>query len=209
MIATPEKKATRKKAIKTVKLVLGALWWVAVILLLLLMVNIITAKVRGNVPKIFGYSVMNIVSGSMEDEIPIGSYILIKEIRPEDVKEGDIICFYSSDPAIHGMPNTHRVVAPPLMTENGIEFVTRGDANLKEDSVTAKGDNLIGIYVKRMNSLTKFTDMLENGGMFILIVILLVCITTVMILTSVKNAFSTQAPREPTSHEKDEDKNET
>ena len=55
------------KWFRVVKAVLSAIWWAALILLAVLLVNIIGAKMRGEVPRVFGYSVMNIVSGSMDD----------------------------------------------------------------------------------------------------------------------------------------------
>ena len=162
----------REKRSLVIKKTLGALWWVLIIGLALLMFSIIGAKMRGEVPKVFGHSVMKIVSGSMETEIPEGSYILIKEIDPAEVREGDVITFFSSDYAIYGLPNTHRVVEPPIVTDGGIEFVTRGDANPTNDKVTARGDRLIGIYVRRLDGLTEFASALDGGGMMILMLVL-------------------------------------
>ena len=162
----------REKRSLVIKKTLGALWWVLLIGLAILMFSIIGAKMRGEVPKVFGHSVMKIVSGSMETEIPEGSYILIKEIDPAEVKEGDVITFFSSDYAIYGLPNTHRVVEPPIVTDGGIEFVTRGDANPTNDKVTASGDRLIGIFVRRLDGLTEFASALDGGGMMILMLVL-------------------------------------
>lgn len=162
-----EKKTKKKSALG---ITLSALWWSAVVLLILLLVNILGAKMTGNVPRVFGYSIMNIVSGSMEDEIPKGSYILIKKVEPEKVKRGDVICFYSTDPQIYGLPNTHRVVEEPINNNGSIEFVTRGDANPINDKETAKGENLIGVYVKRLDTLTAFSNALK-GNMMIFVII--------------------------------------
>lgn len=179
--------STRGTRIKrALKVCLSAAWWAAVALLALLLVNIIGAKLQGRVPSVLGYSVMNIVSGSMEEEIPTGSYILIKRVNPEDVREGDIICFYSTEPAIYGMPNTHRVVEPPIVTENGIEFVTRGDANIINDRDTAKGDRLIGVYVKRLGGVTSFAEALDGGAMIIIIIALQICIAVMVIMSAVR-----------------------
>jgi signal peptidase len=127
----------------------------------------------GKVPSVFGYSVLNIVSGSMEDEIPSGSYILIKKTDAGEIEKGDVICFYSTDPKIYGLPNTHRVVEEPIVTENGIEFVTKGDANPINDKQTAKGDRIVGVYVKRLDGLTAFSDSLGQGTLVIVIICLL------------------------------------
>ena len=167
-----ENKPKKKSALG---ITLSALWWSAVTVLVLLLVNILGAKMTGNVPSVFGYSVMNIVSGSMEDEIPKGSYILIKKIAPEDVECGDVICFYSTDPQIYGLPNTHRVVEEPINNNGSIEFVTRGDANPINDKETAKGENLIGVYVKRLDALTAFSDALKGNMMIFVIIGLQIC----------------------------------
>ena len=160
------------RAVKVTKKVLGALWWVVLVLLAALMFNIISAKMQGKVPRVFGHSVVNIITGSMEDTIPEGSYVLLKTVSPEEVKKGDIICFYSSDPAISGIPNTHRVVEEPIVTETGIEFVTKGDANAASDKYTAKGDNLIGRYVTTLDLLGRFASALDRGGMTVIILVL-------------------------------------
>ena len=162
----------REKRAQIIKKTLGILWWVVLISLALLMFSIIGAKFRGEVPMIFGHSVMRIVSGSMETDIPEGTYILIKKVDPSEVEKNDVITFYSSDYAIYGLPNTHRVVEPPIIGDNGIEFVTRGDANPANDKVTAKGDDLIGRYVKNLDGLTAFASALEGGGMMILMFVL-------------------------------------
>ena len=88
----------KKKILSAVKISLGVIWWLFVSLLVIILINIFSAKMSGRVPSVFGYSVMNIVSGSMEDEIPKDSYILIKRIDPAEVKKDDIICFYSIIP---------------------------------------------------------------------------------------------------------------
>ena len=182
-----EKKTKKKSALG---ITLSALWWSAVVLLALLLVNILGAKMTGNVPSVFGYSIMNIVSGSMEDEIPKGSYILIKKIDPEDVKREDVICFYSTDPQIYGLPNTHRVVEEPINNNGSIEFVTRGDANPINDQETAKGENLIGVYVKRLDTLTAFSNALKGNMMIFVIITLQICMFGMALFAVVSIKFN-------------------
>ena len=170
-----------KKTVKAIKRTVSAVWWIVLVLLVVLLVNIFGAKLTGNVPRVFGYSVMNIVSGSMEEEIPKGSYILIKKVSPEEIEKDDIICFYSTDPKIYGMPNTHRVVQEPIVTDSGIEFITKGDANPINDTETAKGDRLIGVYVKNLDGLTAFANALSGNILIIVILCLQICIITMAV----------------------------
>jgi signal peptidase len=184
----------RKASIlKAAKFTAHALWWCVLVLLFVLLVNIFSSKITGKVPDVFGYSVMNIVSGSMEDEIPKDSYILIKKCSPEEVKKDDVICFYSSESQIYGIPNTHRVVEDPIINSDGsIEFVTRGDACVANDEVTAKGGRLIGVYVRRLDALTSFSNALKQNTLIFVIIglqisLVAMAVYTVVVLKNKKN----------------------
>ena len=39
------------------------------------------------VPRLFGYHIYTVISGSMEPAIPTGSLVYIQEMEPEDVKD--------------------------------------------------------------------------------------------------------------------------
>ena len=170
-----------EKILKIFKKAVIVLWWSFVVVLLVSIFGIMTAKMRGEVPYFFGYSIMNIVSGSMEDTIPEGSYILIKKTDPSEIRKGDIICFYSDDPKIKGFPNTHAVVEDPLEGQDGLEFVTKGEANPLNDPVTAKGNKLIGRYVKNLDLLTGFSKLLDGNMMLIISTVLTVLCAGLMI----------------------------
>ena len=184
----------KKKTLKIIKTAASLLWWLVLLLLAALLVNIFAAKLSGRVPQVFGYSVMNIVSGSMEDEIPRGSYVLIKRVDAEEIKKGDVICFFSSDPNIYGIPNTHRVVEEPIVTDEGIEFVTRGDANPIPDGVTAKGERLIGVYVKRLDGLTSFVKLLDGNTPIIIMGVLFVSIAAMFVYATLVGAKGEATP---------------
>ena len=173
----------KKKMLKAFRLGAKISWWCVIVLLAALLFSIFRAKISGKVPSVFGYSVINIISSSMEDKIPKDSYILIRTADPEEVKCNDIICFYSTDPRIYGLPNTHRVVEEPIVTENGLEFVTRGDANPTNDPVNAEGENLIGIYVEKLDGLTAFSNALKGNTLIIMIIVLQLGIAAMFVCT--------------------------
>lgn len=191
---------------KLVKRTINILWICLFLAFTLLLVNIIGAKLAGKVPRIFGYSVMHITSGSMEKEIPQNSYILIKRVDAEEIKRGDIICFFSTDPSIYGMPNTHRVVEEPIIKDGKIEFVTRGDANFINDKVHAEGERLIGVFVKKLDGLTAFSNFLEGKTMLFVIIGLQICIAFTVYLIFVKQK---QIESLKSDKNEQEDKNNT
>ena len=109
--------------------VLGTLLIVLVILLCSLLV----------LPGFFGYGMYNVLSGSMEPEMPVGSLIYVKGGKPEEVAEDDVIAFYGSLEG--GGIITHRVVKNNVVSGT---FRTKGDANAEEDPLPVPYENYIG-----------------------------------------------------------------
>ena len=145
---------TKKRIFATVRLAASLLWWGAILLTAVAVAVCLTAHFRGEVPRLFGYSVLHIVSGSMEPTIEQDAYILIKECDPADVGKDDVICFYSTDPQIYGYPNTHRVVEEPTVVDGEYRYVTMGDKGTEPDTYPAEGDRLIGLFVCELGLLT-------------------------------------------------------
>lgn len=90
-------------------------------------------------PRILGYDVYAIVSGSMEPTIPTGSLAYAKQTAPESVEAEDVIVFRGG--ADGASVITHRVV------ENQKEdraFITKGDANEAEDIYPVPYEYLLG-----------------------------------------------------------------
>lgn len=162
--------------------ILKMAWWVVFILLFALILTISSAKIKGKVPSVFGYSVVNICSQSMEDTIPVNTYILLKKVNPKAIEEGDIICFYSDDSNISGYPNTHRVMQV-IKKDGQYEYVTKGDANTMEDRVTAKGDKLIGRYVKTLKGLTWLSRSMQKQGIVVVFGLMLAGTAGIVITT--------------------------
>ncbi len=185
---------TKKSPVKTV---LGILWWVFLILLVLVLVRVIGAKMRGEVPTVGGYAVMRVVSGSMEPKIPVGMYILVQSCDPADVAAGDVISFYSDEQTIQGLPNTHRVNVVKDDGDGTLSYETQGDANAIPDKVDARGERLIGKYVCNLTALSAFADMLGGGGMFFVILLLWVGIAVCVIFSLVKKTGDKESSETP------------
>lgn len=108
-----------------------------------LLAGLVLVCIPLTVPKLFGYHIYTVVSGSMEPAIPTGSLVYIGETEPEDVQKGDVIAFYGAKDSSGII--THRVVENRVLMG---EFVTKGDANQTEDMNPVPYENFIG-KVKR------------------------------------------------------------
>lgn len=80
------------------------------------------------VPRMFGYHIYTVISGSMEPAIPVGSLLYIQKVQPEDIREHDVIAYYGGEDGTAVI--THRVVENRVLMG---EFITKGDANPQED----------------------------------------------------------------------------
>ena len=119
-----------------------------------LLVLVILLCIPAVLPRMMGYEVYTVVSGSMEPEIPVGSLICIEGAEPTEIAEGEVIAFYSSVDA--GAVITHRIVENRVISG---EFITKGDANEKEDMLPVPYGNVIGRAVFTM---PKAGDLLER-----------------------------------------------
>ena len=101
------------------------------------------------VPMVGGIFPMIILTDSMEPEFSSGDLIICKNAEAEDVKEGDIICFY--DPDGNGTTTvTHRVKAITKDDDGNLAWETKGDANNTEDARIVPAENLVGIYQRNI-----------------------------------------------------------
>jgi signal peptidase I len=89
------------------------------------------------VPRLFGYEVYNVISGSMEPAIPVGSAVYVKYESPMQIEEGEVIAFISGSSII-----THRII---LNDQSGQTFTTKGDANSAEDMNKVSYNELVGV----------------------------------------------------------------
>lgn len=161
--------------------------------------TVIKASSKGEVPQVFGYSFMKVATGSMEPTIPTNSLIIVKKAEPSDVKVGDIICFYSSDPKIEGLPNTHRVIE--VENENGkYVFTTQGDASEIPDEYKVDGDRIVGRFVKSFQA-EKLLNVLQSQYFFFFALLIPLCVVVFFEFLHVKKVIAQK--KEDKSNAKD------
>lgn len=102
----------------------------------LLIIAVLAVLIPLTVPNFMGYRSYDVISGSMEPTIPVGSMILVESVNGVDIQDDDIIAFYSN-----GIVVTHRVTHNN--TFEGI-LTTKGDANQSEDIQKTAYKDLIG-----------------------------------------------------------------
>ena len=109
-----------------------AIYMMIFVIIILLLYSIIQRKITSEkYTNLFGYTLLEVVTGSMSGTIEIGDGVIVK--LTSDIKEEDIIVYKKEESLI-----THRLIE---MEEDGL--ITKGDANNVQDEPITK-DVVIG-----------------------------------------------------------------
>ncbi len=152
--------------------ILGVL--LAMVVVLAAFFVIVTFTMKGNnaeVPRLFGYSMMTVQSGSMEPTISEGDVIIVEEVKDlTELDKGDIITFHTVID-MKSVINTHRIVE---INEEGdmLQFITKGDANEEADLSVVSSGNVIGKYSMRIPKVGLVLDFLSTSMGFLIVIVL-------------------------------------
>lgn len=120
------------------------------------------------VPRLAGWDVVTVLSGSMTPTYPADSVLAIESLDPADIEAGDVIAF---TPEADALMVTHRVVSVSEGSD-GLSFVTKGDANEDPDSSPAAASAVQGRVVFGVPMLGKLVRVAHTPfGFFALLVL--------------------------------------
>lgn len=93
------------------------------------------------VPRVLGWQLQVVLSGSMQPELPAGSVSFVEPVNPQGLELGDLLVFnLPRDPS---QQITHRIVEI-RGDGNELEFHTKGDANNAADDYWVPEANVRG-----------------------------------------------------------------
>ena len=151
---TPEvkEKSSGKSKVATV---IGII--LCIILVPILVVNV-TMIIKSyvdpdTVPSVGGISPMIVLSPSMETTIMEGDLIIIQSVDPSEIKENDIISFFTPSKYSGSAKEvtTHRCIGVVTNEDGSIGFNTRGDNNVSEDPWNpVPAESVVGRFVFRI-----------------------------------------------------------
>lgn len=104
-----------------------------------IIVLMIIAVLPLTIPKLFGYKLFDVLSGSMEPAIPADSIIYVKPCTWDEISIGDIITFKLESNT--DLVETHRV--DDIDNDNKL-ITTKGDANESTDINKVDFNNVVG-----------------------------------------------------------------
>ena len=176
----------KSRVLKAVKIIVPITAVAVLAAIIALTVYIMICSASGKVAEVFGISVLKVVSGSMEPSISEGDYIIVRKTDSGELKSGDIICFYSKDSKIYGMPNTHRIVS--ILPDGS--FITKGDANKTEDDTAVSADMIIGRYEGKSRFLRLISSFSSVNKLILLVIIVLMSVAAIYEVRTVAKVAS-------------------
>ena len=133
--------------------------------ILILLAIIVTAPIA--LPKVAGLQAYNVISGSMEPTISVGSIVYVKAEDFSKLKEGDIIAFNAGASVV-----THRIME---IDAQSMLITTKGDANESADFTPVAYTNVIGKVVADFPVIGNISAYLsEPVGKLLVVLVLIV-----------------------------------
>ena len=151
-----------KKALNILK---TALVWLVVLLAIFMMIfTIISVNTfNRNDRSLFGYKLYIVNSESMAaTDFRAGALILVKEVDPSTLKEGDIITFMSQNTESFGETVSHKIRRLTTDAEGNPAFVTYGTTTGVDDGTVVTYPYVLGQYQKQIPGLGTFFHFLKT-----------------------------------------------
>ncbi len=166
-------------------------------------VFVIAVSTKGSgVPNIFGVSFLRVTTGSMAPVYSVGDLIFAKEVDAGALAVGDIISFYSDDPTIKDIPNTHRIAEIIKNDDGSLSFITKGDANSEKDEYPVSADRIIGRVEGKIYGVNRIINFFQSDFKFFIFLLVPVIVIAAL---EVKNFFRVVNQKDDGGDEKETD----
>lgn len=161
-----------KKALNVIK---STLVWLVVLLAVSMMVFTVVSVTtfNRNDRDLFGYKMYIVNSDSMAaTDFKAGDLIMVKEVDPAALKEGDIITYMSQSTDSFGESITHKIRRLTTDAEGNPGFITYGTTTNTDDETVVTYPYVLGQYRSRIPGLGHFFNFLKTTpGYFVCIFI--------------------------------------
>lgn len=165
---------SKEKVFKILNIIKKVLCGLLIGILVIFVMLVLIARINGDIPSFFGYTIYRVSTGSMEPELSVGDVILSKSVEdPSELKIGDVITFDGTGD-LQGMMITHKVIKEPYINDDGVEMLqTQGVANeVPDDEI--RSDSVVSIMVCEISFLQYiYSFFLSPWGLLIFIGLLI------------------------------------
>ena len=174
-----------KKMPKWLDVTLRVIEWTLIIFIVICMLVLLSQKITGNTPELFGYSTYTVVTDSMKGTYDVGDVVLCKRIKDTlgymkdtGFRNGEVIAFiaphgFDQGGKLQGHTVTHRIIEEPFYDKDTDTWYvrTKGDNAIDQDRVPIPVENIQGIIVGTNKGITNVVKFITKWYGFLTIVI--------------------------------------
>lgn len=172
------------KFLRVFRIVKNTIFGVILVALVGVLLVTLAAKINGETPTLFGYTLYRVSSGSMQPYLKVGDVILCQQCDPMKLEEGDVITYNGIFGQFAGKRVTHRVVQAPYYNEeeDAYYLLTKGDDNPVEDTPITVSQ-VTGKYLRKVDLIKKLYDFfLQPWGLLTIILLIILAFSNEIVI---------------------------
>ncbi len=161
-----------KKALNIVKTVL--LWLTVLTAVAMMVFTIVSVNTfNRNDRNLFGFRCYIVLSDSMAaTDFDAGDLVLVKEVDPTTLKEGDIIAYQSQNDENYGATVTHKIRAKAKDANGNPGFITYGTTTGVDDETVVTYPFILGKYEMAVPGMGTFFQFLKTPQGYIVCILI-------------------------------------
>ena len=159
---------------KALKVIRSVIVWVIVALAAAMMIfTIVSVSTFDRADRsLFGYKAFIVLSDSMsKTDFAAGDLVLVKEVDPSTLQEGDIIAYTSQNSANYGETVTHKIRSLTTDASGEPGFITYGTTTDTDDETVVTYPYVLGKYSSHIAGLGSFFQFLRSTPGYILCIL--------------------------------------
>ena len=159
---------------KALNIIRSIFVWLMVALAVFMMIfTIVSVSTFDRVDRnLFGYKAFIVLSDSMsKTDFNAGDLVLVKEVDPSTLKEGDIIAYTSQNTSNYGETVTHKIRKLTTDANGEPGFVTYGTTTDTDDETVVTYPYVLGKYQGRIPKVGTFFQFLKSTPGYIVCIL--------------------------------------
>lgn len=160
---------------KILRVIRGIVTWIFVAFAVCMMIfTIVSVSTFDRADRdIFGYKAFIVLSDSMsKTDFDAGDLVMVKDVDPTTLQEGDIIAYTSQNTMNFGETVTHKIRMLTTDAEGNPGFVTYGTTTDTDDETIVTYESVIGKYEFNIPKVGKFFQFLKTTPGYIVCILI-------------------------------------
>lgn len=159
---------------KVLNVIRSVLAWIMVVIAVCMMIFTVVSVLTFDRAdrNLFGYKAFIVLSDSMsKTDFDAGDLVLVKEVDPSTLKEGDIIAYSSQNEENYGATVTHKIRRLTTDANGNPGFVTYGTTTDTDDETVVTYPFVLGKYQKHIPKVGTFFRFLKTTPGYIVCIL--------------------------------------